>query len=258
MLSSFRRWRRNRILARARLDGAVWAAALRRYSFTRALGPEEARLLRERVILFRHDKEITGAGGLEVSEEMRVDIAVQASMLVLGLDLDWYRGFTEVIVYPDEFVVDYEYVDADGVAHHVREPMSGESWLTGPVILSWADTRQADSGGGYNVVMHEFAHKLDMLNGDANGCPPLHAGMDARRWAEDLRAAYEDFSRRVEARAHTRIDPYAAENPAEFFAVLSEAFFEIPEVVHADYPAVYAELAAFYRQDPLARLERAA
>ena len=122
------------------------------------------------------------------------------------------------------------------------------------MILSWADAER--SGDGYNVVIHEFAHKLDMLNGDANGFPPLHADMDRARWSATFGAAYEEFCARVERREETAIDPYAAENPAEFFAVLSEAFFETPDAVRSEYPAVYGELAAFYRQDPALRLSR--
>jgi Mlc titration factor MtfA (ptsG expression regulator) len=189
---------------------------------------------------------------------MRVCIAAQACMLILNLDLDWYRGWHEVIVYPDEFVADYEYVDEAGVAHHVREPMSGESWLAGPVILSWADAGRPDAGGGYNVVIHEFAHKLDMLNGDANGFPPLHSDMSRAEWSKTFSAAYDAFCLHVERHRQTAIDPYGAENPGEFFAVLSEAFFEIPLAVRDDFPGVYGQLAAFYRQDPAARLDRAA
>jgi Mlc titration factor MtfA (ptsG expression regulator) len=205
------------------------------------------------VILFLHEKTIQGAAQLSVGDEMRACIAAQACMLILNLDLDYYRGWVEVIVYPDEFVADYEYVDEDGVAHHVQEPMTGESWLEGPVILSWADVAQGGGGSGYNVVIHEFAHKIDMLNGNANGYPPLHGDMSRAGWARTFGAAYEDFCRRVDARQETRIDAYAAETPAEFFAVLSEAFFEIPRTVRDDYPEVYGQLAAFYRQDPAAR-----
>jgi len=132
--------------------------------------------------------------------------------------------------------------------------MSGESWLRGPVILSWADAGEAARGSGYNVVIHEFAHKLDMLNGEANGFPPLHADMEARRWSDAFTPAYEDFCARVDSGEHMEIDAYAAEHPAEFFAVLSEAFFETPLVVRANYPAVYGALAQFYRQDPARRL----
>lgn len=251
MLRAFRAWRRERILGRSTLDESSWRAVTGRYSFMRALAPEDRARLRELVILFLHEKSVVGAAELEVRDEMRIGIAAQACMLILNLDLDWYRGWTEVIVYPDEFLAEYDYVDEDGVAHHVREPMSGESWLTGPVILSWADTEQADSGGGYNVVIHEFAHKLDMLDGVADGRPPLHAGMDGRTWRKAFDEAFEGFSDAVERGRDTWLDPYAAEHPAEFFAVISEAFFEDPGETRRRYPDVYDQLKLFYRQDPV-------
>ena len=253
MLKAFQSWRRRRILARSTLDDAAWGAVVAHYGFLRALSGAERARLRECVVLFLHQKAIEGAGGLEVDDGMRACIAAQACMLILNLDLDYYRGWSDVVVYPDEFVADYEYVDEDGIAHHVQEPMSGESWLAGPVILSWADAAEGGGETGYNVVIHEFAHKLDMLNGDANGFPPLHGQMTRAEWSRTFSAAYEGFSRLVDAGQETSIDPYAAENPAEFFAVLSEAFFEIPRVVRGDYPGVYGQLAAFYRQDPAAR-----
>ena len=135
--------------------------------------------------------------------------------------------------------------------------MTGESWLAGPVILSWEDAERRGEAQGYNVVIHEFAHKLDMLNGDANGYPPLHAGMSREEWTRVFDAAYRGFCARVERNEQSGVDPYAAESPAEFFAVLSEAFFEIPEVVRAEHPEVYGQLAAFYRQDPGTRLAAA-
>ncbi len=251
----FRNWRRERILKRSSLDAALWRSVLDRYPFTRALAEEERARLRDDVILFLHEKTIVGAGGLVLSDEMRICIAAQACMLILALDLDYYGGWVEVIVYPDEFVAEYEHVDEDGIVHQVEEPMSGESWLAGPVILSWADAQLRGDTHGYNVVIHEFAHKLDMLNGDANGFPPLHAGMDRGVWSRVFSAAFEDFRARVERVEPAGIDPYAAESPAEFFAVLSEAFFEIPATVLAEHPDVYRQLAAFYRQDPAARPE---
>ena len=252
------RWRRARILRRAALDERAWRDATGRYPFVAALTPAESAVLRELVVLFLHDKAVHGAGGLELRDEMRIAIAVQACMLILKLDLDWYRGWHEVIVYPDEFVAEYEFVDEDGVTHVIREPMSGESWLQGPVILSWADAGEGTHGTGYNVVIHEFAHKLDMVNGDANGFPRLHAGMDPRRWSQVFASAYDDFCHRVDAGEHTEIDPYAAEHPSEFFAVLSEAFFDTPFAVRGQYSEVYGQLVSFYRQDPAQRLELAA
>jgi MtfA peptidase len=254
----FREWRRERVLKRSSLDETLWRTVVERYPFIRALAPEERESLREKVVLFLHEKSIVGAGGLALRDEMRMCIAAQACMLILNLDLDCYRGWVEVIVYPDEFVAEYEYVDEDGIAHRVEEPMTGESWLEGPVILSWADAELRGGETGYNVVIHEFAHKLDMLNGEANGFPPLHSGMDRAAWSRAFSAAYEDFKGRLERREASEIDSYAAEHPAEFFAVLSEAFFETPRAVLSEYGEVYRQLAAFYRQDPAARLEREA
>ena len=132
--------------------------------------------------------------------------------------------------------------------------MTGESWERGPVILSWADAQEGGRGTGYNVVIHEFAHKLDMLNGEANGFPPLHAEMNREQWSSAFSEAYEAFCRRVDRDCELEIDEYAAESPAEFFAVMSEAFFESPQTVRKSFPAVYAQLAQFYRQDPAARM----
>jgi Mlc titration factor MtfA (ptsG expression regulator) len=250
----FKRWHRARILRRAQFNDSAWADAVNRYPFISAMPLAERARLKQWVILFLHQKGIHGAGGLAVRDEIRYAIAAQACILILNLDLDYYRGWQEVIVYPDEFVAEYEHMDDDGVMHHIREPMAGESWLQGPVILSWADAAAPEQAAGYNVIIHEFAHKLDMLNGDANGFPPLHAGMSREAWSGSFASAYADFSRRVAACEQTAIDPYAAENPAEFFAVTSEAFFETPQTLHATYPEVYRQLALFFRQDPALRM----
>jgi Mlc titration factor MtfA (ptsG expression regulator) len=254
MFEAFRRWKRRRIIERAELDPVLWQRTLAQLPFLAGLSAEENERLRQTVILFLHNKSIHGAGGLELDAAMPLLIAVQACILILNLDIEYYEGWVEVIVYPDEFVPRVEYVDEDGVVHTDLAPRAGEAWLQGPVILSWADVAPRADGDGVNVVIHEFAHKLDMLNGDANGFPPLHAGMNRRAWAAAFESAYADFSRRVDADEETAIDPYAAESPAEFFAVMSEAFFEIPRAVSADYPEIYAQLRQFYKQDPVGRL----
>lgn len=254
----FTRWRRNRVLRTRAIDEGCWQRTVFGYDFLHALDAGERARLRDWVVLFLDDKSVHGAGGLELRDEMRVAIAAQACILILNLDLDYYRGWHEVIVYPDEFVAEYEHVDEDGVVHVVREPKSGESWLQGPVILSWADMQEGMRGDGYNVVIHEFAHKLDMLNGDANGFPPLHADMDPKAWSAAFSAAYEAHCAAVERGEFTVLDPYAAEHPSEFFAVASEAFFEMPEDVREGYPEIYRQLSRFYRQDPAGRRGRRA
>lgn len=258
---NFKDWYRRRILDNESIPDDLWKKTVAQLRFLRGLSPIELKRLRECVTLFLHAKQISGAHGLIVTEEMHVVIAAQACILILNLDLDYYDGWVEIIVYPGEFIRDYEYADEAGVVHHASEPVSGESWLGGPVILSWEDTIAAEAGVGYNVVIHEFAHKLDMLNGDANGSPPLHAGMSQQAWSEVFSKAYADFCVRVDAveamvidsHIDHEIDPYAAESPAEFFAVMSEAFFEVPLVVKLNFPAVYEQLALFYRQDTAQR-----
>ncbi len=220
-----------------------------------------------------HGKRFTGTHGLEVTEAMRLDIAAQAAILVLELGVEWYDGWTDVIVYPAQFAPEREVMDEAGVVHVTQEAMAGEAWLGGPVILSYEDAAMAGDDdlrvAGYNVVIHEFAHKLDMRNGEPNGFPPLHADMDSREWKRTFGAAYADFCAKVDAAEALEeeediedaldelpIDPYASESAAEFFAVVSEAFFETPELLLPAYPQVYAQLRSFYRQDPAARLAR--
>ena len=239
----------------------------------RGLEPAEAERLRGIAEGFLARKHFSGTHGLEVSDRMQVEIAAQAAILVLELGLEWYDGWTEVIVYPSQFAPEREVVDEDGVVHLTNDPMAGEAWLGGPVILSYEDVALAGDEemrvAGYNVVIHEFAHKLDMRSGDPNGSPPLHAGMSAAAWKQAFAPAYEDFCARVDAAEDLPdeavddaldalpIDPYAATSAGEFFAVSSEAFFETPELLEPAYPAVYGQLRLFYRQDPLARLARA-
>ena len=181
-------------------------------------------------------------------------VAAQACVPILALGMEAYEGWRSVVVYPGGFVSRGSAVDEMGVEHEWEEARSGESWSHGPVVLSWEDVAASGLLEGYNVVIHEMAHKLDMLNGDANGFPPLHAGMDGAAWFRVFSDAFEDLCARLDAGRETGIDEYAAEGPDEFFAVTSEYFFEAPEVLDDWYPGVYAELRAFYRQHPLGRV----
>lgn len=235
----------------ARIAPDLWRQVLDAHPFLAALDAEETAQLLARSAWLLASKTINGAQGLEVTDFMRLSIAAQASLPILNLTPTLYEGWDEIIVYPAGFRIPRQQMDENGVMHEYLEDAAGEAWEGGPLVLSWADTQLSE--GGFNVVIHEFAHKLDMLNGDANGFPPLHADMDRSEWSGAFGEAYEDFGNRVRSGAPLAIDPYAAETPAEFFAVLSEAFFEIPKKVRAEYPRVYGQLAAFYRQDPAAR-----
>jgi len=237
-------WRRRRVLARHRIDDGLWSNATRGLGFL----PQTPKL-RELVLLFLAEKEFAGAHGLEVTDEMRVSIAAQACLPILELGLDWYRGWRGVVVYPGDFRVRRTEVDEDGVVHEWDDELAGEAMPGGPVVLSW-DALARDPQ--INVVIHEFAHKLDMLNGTADGVPPLHGGMDRAAWIGALEEAYDGFCDAVERDKDTGLDPYAAQHVSEFFAVFSEAFFREPREARRRYPDVYDQLRRFYRQDPAA------
>ena len=240
----FNRWRRKRILARHAIPEAAWRAARARAPVLARLdAPDEARL-RALALLFLHEKVIEPAAGAQLDDGARALLAAQACLPILNLGLDYYADFKGVIVYPDEFMPEHEYTDDAGVVHSARHPLRGEAWPRGPVILSAADLAPSR---GMNVVIHEFAHKLDMLNGAADGFPPLHHDMRIDVWTQAFMRAYEDLCARDERGEATPIDAYAAESPAEFFAVASEAFFETPQILRGAYPEVYAQLRAFYR-----------
>ncbi len=235
----------------AAIPDAVWQRTVRSLPFLAILDAADRQRLKALSEAFLAEKEFTAAGGLELSDEICVAIAAQGCLPILNLGLAAYRDWVGIVVYPDEFVVPREIHDADGVVHEYDDVLSGEAWQGGPLLVSWHDVQMA--GEGYNVVIHEFAHKLDMLNGEADGMPALHSDLDAAEWERVFAGAYEDFCRRVDNDEETIIDPYASDDPAEFFAVLSESFFELPAVVQREYPAVYALLQRYYRQDPLTR-----
>jgi len=254
-MSWFGRWRRARILDKHTIPPDAFRAVVERLPILQGLTADELTRLREAASLFIHDKTFSAAGGADVDDTTQWVIALQACLLTLNLTEDSYRGWSEIILYPDEFLRQREEVDEAGVVHHSRDILAGESWHGGPLVLSLADVATSGQTDGVNVVLHEFAHKLDMLNGDANGFPPLHRGMDATAWAHDFTTAYEDLCARVDAGEDTPIDPYATYDPAEFFAVLTEVFFEAPQLLYAEYPSIYRHLQQFYRQHPLARQE---
>ena len=253
----------------APIPDALWTAVVSRLPFLGGLTADEMARLRKLCGDFLASKKFNAANDLALDDEICLSIAVQGCLPILNLGLDWYRGWDGIVVYPDEFVIPRELMDEDGVVHRYDEVAAGEAWHGGPLIVSWSDAQMTE--GEYNVVIHEFAHKIDMLNGDADGCPPLQADQNKADWQRIWRAAYEDFCRRVDAAPlavfedehgdefedldlDSALDPYAAEAPGEFFAVASEVFFTAPAALAAEYPELYAQLVLFYRQNPASRL----
>ncbi len=247
-------WGVSRILA-ARRRAALLAAPLpaamlelleRRVPLYRALPAEYRPSLHAAMRRFLVDKIFVGCGGFAITEEVRHLVAAQACLLVCLREPARFDGFTSVLVYPEEFVVDV--VEHDGEVEIVgEETRAGESWAGGPVILSWADVEEslAWPGEGYNVVLHEFAHKLDDENDLGDGLPVLRDPTQLGSWARVLGAEYEAL-RRGDGEL---IDDYGAVSPAEFFAVVTEVYFEQGAALAADHPALYAEFRRFYGFD---------
>ena len=251
MLGLFKNARRRRILERNSIPDAFWDRVIGEVPSLARLPATDRSRLRELALLFMHEKSIEPAGDMRLDEAMRVQIAALACRPVLELGLDAYAGFVSVIVYPGEFLVrGREYEDEAGVVHTGDDVLSGEAWEQGPVILAWEDVQASGQGDGFDVVAHEFAHKLDLLDGAVNGVPALHANMSFELWVRTFQTAYDALISRLELGEVTWLDPYAAEDPGEFFAVCSEMFFDVPEELAVEHPDVYAQLSAFYRQDP--------
>ena len=254
MLRWWQRWRAERTLVRRAIPDALWQLTLARFPFLALRTADDLQRLRELATLFLADKEFAGMQGLEVDDGMAVAITAQACLPILQLGLGCYDGFKGIVVHPDVVVARREVIDEDGVVHHYDEELVGEAMEGGPVMLSWHDVAEAGSSAawGYNVVVHEFAHVLDMRDGAPDGVPLLPDRAARERWLAVLEPEWADFCERVDAGEDTLLDPYGAEAIAEFFAVASEVFFVDPSSLRDEHPALYALLAGYYRQDPAA------
>jgi MtfA peptidase len=225
------------------------------------LDADERRRLCELVQLFVAEKEWEGCNGLELTDEIRVTIAGQACLLVLNLQHVLYANVETILVYPSTFVprrVDSSIFASPGIVQPML-PLLGEAHRRGPVILTWDAVRRSGRHPelGHNVVYHEFAHKLDMLDGAVDGVPPLGDKQEYERWGRVCKAEYERLRALSDAGQEGVLDPYGSTDEAEFFAVVTEAFFDVPLELAAEYPALYEVLSAFYRQDTAARARRA-
>ncbi len=234
-----------------RIPDALWQRVILSTPVLQNLSTSEKIKLRYLTRLFLHKKTISATGDIDLTDYMKLLIAAQACLLILNLSLDYYNGWVQVIVYPDVFKVKHEYTDAAGVLHKTDRILSGESWSHGPVILSWKDVVQDVEypREGHNVVLHEFAHKLDMLTGSANGMPPLHASMQRQQWTDILSDAYQQLNKQLYEVGHGYINSYAATDPAEFFSVLTEYFFTAPKILESKCPEVFQQFNKFYRQN---------
>jgi Mlc titration factor MtfA (ptsG expression regulator) len=250
MFNKIRNWRIRRIVARHPIAESLWQDALQRCAPARRLGASDQAALRVLATLFLERKSLEPVKGLRLDDANLVLLATHACIPILKLGMDWYDGWGSIIVYPDAFIPRRPKIDAAGVVHQNDTLLAGEAWGRGPVILSWANVLDAGKKPGRSVIIHEMAHKLDMLNGDANGFPPLHRRMDRPAWSRVFSSAWNRLKEEQRNGSELPIDPYALESPAEFFAVASEQFFEAPATLREHLPDVYEQLEQFYRQHP--------
>lgn len=251
-----RRWREARSAQRRAIPEALWQATLASFPFLARLPPGDAPRLRQLTSRFLDSKEFSGAHGLQVTDEMAVAIAAQACLPILNLGLHAYDGFVGIVVHAGQVRARRSHQDDIGLVHEWTEELAGEAQEGGPVMLSWQDVSLAGDHadwGPYNVVIHEFAHVIDMLDGVADGVPPLPGGAAARAaWEATLREELDALQDTLAHREPTWLDPYAAEGMEELFAVASEAFFVAGPEMKQAHPRLYALLVGLYRQDTAA------
>lgn len=258
LFSWWRERRRRKLLAEP--FPVEWDDILRRHvPHFHSLKPDEQERLRRDTRYFVAEKHWEGCRGLEVTDEVRVTIAGTASLLGLGFEQPPFDRLLSVLIYPETYVAPETKLGPGGVVVESAVPRLGEAWYRGPVILSWPDVLYGcqTPDDGHNVVLHEFAHLLDMLDRDVDGVPPIDDAEQYHTWKEVTTAEYERLVRDARLGRRTLLDYYGATSPSEFFAVATESFFEQPREMRELHPSLYAVMAASYRQDPAARLDRA-
>ncbi|MCK5648441.1 MAG: zinc-dependent peptidase [Gammaproteobacteria bacterium] len=257
-MNFIKRYLTRRILQKHAIAFNDWHDVTCRLPVLQYLSTAEKVRLRQLSTLFLYKKTFVGVKNLQITNAMRITIASQACLQILNLNIDSFNGWIEIIIYPGAFRVNRTISSADGLVHQQNQSLSGEAWQRGPVVLSWDDVAHESYSlqPGQNVVIHEFAHKLDMLNGHANGMPPLHPSMPIETWSQILSQAYELLNQKIDDFHYTTINSYAATDPGEFFAVISEYFFTAPDTLFQYCPEVYEQLKQYYRQDTLQRLSR--
>jgi Mlc titration factor MtfA (ptsG expression regulator) len=255
MLFSWLKKRRRRKLLAAPFP-AEWLKYLEtNVGHYRYLSPAEQAQLRDDLRIFIAEKNWEGCGGLRMTDEIKVTVAAQACLLVLGMEPYYFDRVRSILVYPAGFRAPESVDWHSGLVDEEGADLSGQAWYRGPVVLSWEDvlTEGREPGYGQNLVYHEFAHQLDMLDGVVDGTPPLRDRVQARRWREVMTREYQRLVNESERGRATLLDEYGATDEGEFFAVATECFFDQPVALRRRHPALYDLLRDYYRQDPAAR-----
>lgn len=245
---------RRRARLRARPFPSPWRQVLQRLPFVQRLPADLQLQLKAHIQVFLAEKPFIACGGIDLTDTMRVTIAAQACLLLLGRDAGYFHSLRQILVYPGPFVVERSQPVGAGVMQDLRQVLSGESWSQGQIVLSWQDVQSgvADPDDGRNVVIHEFAHQLDQEGGQANGAPTLGSRRFYRDWSTVLGNEFAALQQRVAAgEVGGLLSDYGAVNPGEFFAVASEAFFEQAQRMAQEHPALFEQLRRYYRVDPL-------
>jgi Mlc titration factor MtfA (ptsG expression regulator) len=246
MLKQWRKKRWQRKVDAARPAEEELAAVVAHFPVLQLMSSDELKRVAERASEILASKNFLGAGGLQPEYGDCLCVALLAARPVLSLGIEAYADFHTFILYPDEFIAEEEYEDEAGVVSHGRDLRAGEAWARGPVVLSMADVMDSAQGQGFDVVVHELAHQIDQRNGDMDGFPPLHHGMAADEWTRTFSDAFERINAALDAEREPPIDPYAAESPAEYFAVTSEYYFDAPEWLEQHEPSVFGLLQRLY------------
>ena len=245
---------RKRQKIRARPFPSDWRAILkRRVPYVRAMPADLQLQLKQHIQVFLAEKAFIGCDGLVITDDIRVTVAAQACLLLLNRPRGYYPNLRQILVYPGGFLVPQAHTDGSGVLHQGHQALSGQSWSDGQVILSWQDALAgaASPHDGQNVVIHEFAHQLDQETGAANGAPALARREHYARWSQVLGAEFHALQGRAAQALPSLFSDYGATDPAEFFAVISEVFFEQPQRMATEHPALYRELSQLYHLNPL-------
>ena len=253
MFSWLKRRRRRKLLREPFPE--KWRPSLEEVRLYAQLAPQQRAQLEEILRIIIAEKHWEECGGMSITDEVKVVIAALAAVPLINLRHDYYRNVMSILVYPDTFKVPNRQIQAGGIVHEGSTSTLGLASMQGPVVLAWDAVRRGNENAedGRNVVLHEFAHKLDMLDRFADGAPPLGSRQQYRAWARIMNEEYDHLREQIRKGRRTLLDRYGAINPAEFFAVATEHFFEQPRQMRRKHEELYGLLVEYYRQDPAGR-----